>query len=78
MNAGLSSRGLPAYLVHTSNPSVPNHSTAPAPAFLLVHALGLLGTASHWTLRHRRHRGISSHPGHGLGFAQHSQARQSV
>ena len=42
--------GLPASLAHTSNPSVPNHPTAPAPAFCSAHALALLGTASHWTL----------------------------
>ena len=33
MNPVLSPTGLPACLVHTSNPSVPNHSTAPARHF---------------------------------------------
>ena len=39
MNSVLSPAGLPAYLVLTSNPSVPNHSTAPVPPFGFVHLL---------------------------------------
>jgi hypothetical protein len=37
MNAVLTLAGLPAFLVPTSNPSVPNHSTTPVPPFGFVH-----------------------------------------
>jgi len=49
MNAVLVRAGLPVYLVHTSNPSVPNHLAASATAFALVHALFLLVAADQWT-----------------------------
>jgi len=45
MNTVLVPAGLPAYLAHTSNPSVPNHPATPATAFALVHAFSLLVAA---------------------------------
>src|SRR5947207_13876173 len=77
MNTVLVPTGLPVYLVHTSNPSVPNHPAAPATAFALVHALALLVAAGQWTLPSVESRGSNSHRGHGAGFAQRSQARRS-
>jgi hypothetical protein len=77
MNSVLTPVGLPAYLLHTSNPSVPNHSSAAATAFSFVHASFLLVTAGHWTLPLSRHRRISPFQGLDQGFAQRSQARQS-
>src|SRR5437868_4305510 len=78
MNTVLVPSGLPAYLVHTSNPSVPNHPAAPATAFVLVHAFGLLVAAAQRTLSSVEGRGMDSHGGHGAGFAQRSQARRSA
>src|SRR2546430_14409408 len=78
MNTVLVPTGLPVYLVHTSNPSVPNHPAAPATAFALVHAFGLLVAACQRTLHSVEGRGSSSHRGHGAGFAQRSQARRSA
>jgi len=78
MNTVLVWAGLPAYLVHTSNPSVPNHFAASATAFAFVHACFLLVAAGHWTgppsggPREFPFRGL------GMGFAQRSQARQSA
>src|SRR6266851_3912876 len=78
MNTVLSQAGLPAYLVHASNPSVPNHPTAPATAFVLVHASFLLLAAGQRTLPVGAGRGNPSHQGLGRGFAQRSQARRSA
>jgi len=78
MNTVLVPLGLPVYLVHTSNPSVPNHPTAPTSAFALVHPLCLLGVAGQRTLSAKTGRGRCSHLGYGRGFAQRSQARRSV
>jgi hypothetical protein len=78
MNTVLTPAGLPAYLAHMSNPSVPNHPTAPAPAFGSIHFLSLLGTASRWTLSLSRGTGKFSPMGHGLGFASNTQARRSA
>ncbi len=78
MNAVLARAGLPAYLVHTSNPSVPNHLAASATAFVLVHALSLLVAADQWTEPPLDGPRSSSCTGRGMGFAQHSQARQSA
>ena len=72
MNTVLSPAGLPAYLAHMSNPSVPNHPAAPAPAFDSIHVFSLLGTASQRTLPLSSGTGIFSPLGHGLGFALHS------
>src|ERR1043165_1704169 len=78
MNTALVPTGLPAYLVHASNPSVPNHPAAPATAFALVHAFLPLVAACQRTLLSFQSRGSSSHRGHGAGFAQRSQARRSA
>src|SRR5438132_11584212 len=78
MNTVLVPTGLPVYLVHTSNPSVPNPPAAPATAFALVHAFALLVAAGQRTLPSSESRGKISHGGHGAGFAQRSQARRSA
>jgi hypothetical protein len=70
MNTVWSTASLPVYLVHTSNPSVPNHPATPATAFCLLVAAG--------QRTRPKGRGKSSHGGHGAGFAQRSQARRSA
>src|SRR5207244_12597877 len=69
---------LPAYRAHTSTPSLPNPPTAPTTTFSLVHALCLFVVAGHWTESLGRDSRIVSSPGHGVGFAQRSQARRSA
>src|SRR5207244_5641320 len=78
MNTLLVRAGLPVYCAHTSNPSVPNHLAASAQAFVLVHSLSLLGTASQGTEPPSGGPRTLSCAGHGTGFAQRSQARQSA
>jgi hypothetical protein len=78
MNAVLVPVGLPVYLVHTSNPSVPNHPTTPTTAFAFVQFSCLLVAAGQRTLPVDAGRGMQSHKGHGTGFAQRSQARRLV
>ena len=78
MNALLVPAGLPAYCVHASNPSVPNHLATTATAFVLVHAFSLLVTADQWTEPPLGGSRSSSFQGLGLGFAQQSQARRSA
>jgi hypothetical protein len=51
MNTVLTPAVLPVYFVPTSNPSVPNHETAPTTAFALVHAFLLPVAACQPTLR---------------------------
>ena len=59
LNSVLVPMGLPVYLVHTSNPSVPNHPIVPTTAFVLVHSLFLLVVASQGTLSARQTEGIA-------------------
>jgi hypothetical protein len=78
MNAVLAPAGLPVYLVHTSNPSVPNHPTAPATAFALVHAFSLLVAAGQRTWPPRGGPRNYSFQGLDRGFAQRSQSRRTA
>ncbi len=78
MNTLLVPAGLPAYFVHTSNLSVPNHLATPATAFVLVHALSLLVAAGQGTEPPLGDSGALPLLGLGQGFAQHSQARRSA
>src|SRR5437879_4216407 len=78
MNTVLSLRGLPASLVHTSNPSVPNHSAAPATSFALVHSWSLFVAAYRLTEPLWDGPRLVASVGLGAGFAQRSQARRSA
>src|SRR5258706_3904406 len=78
MNAVLVPSGLPAYRVHSSNPSVPTHPAAPTTTFSLVHAFVLFVAAGQWTGSPCGDPRIRSFVGLGPGFAQRSQARRSA
>ena len=70
MNTVLARAGLPAYFVHTSYPSVPNHLAASATAFVLVHPLSLHVAAGQWTGPPLGGPRNPSRTGPGAGFAQ--------
>src|SRR6266536_2313199 len=78
MNAVLVPSGLPAYRVHTSNPSVPTHPAAPTTSFALVHACSLFVAVGQRTESPCGDSRSRSFVGLGPGFAQRSQARRSA